>query len=281
MVKSKEINVKQKKQLDELRYFVKKTYELKKLRKTEIIKQKNEKITILLDRMKVFTPLYNSRLQEVREFIRSKYNQNERLFSLTTFEVTNRQTDENAHSNVIVYLLKKKYVGQKLLKAIIEQVPDKSKDDILQLIETSEFAVKREKPVNKTINRIDIFIESNDFFVAIENKFNANLHEIDGISQTEHYYHQLIKEYPNRKSLFILLDKKEELESKKYVSLGYKAILRALEDVKKVFENDIVFMEYYYLLSRIIYNIDEIHIESLGEERSLSKLNNIKNGVSK
>ncbi len=46
MVKNKEVNIKQKKQLDELRYFVNKTNELKKLRKSEITIQHNEKIKI-------------------------------------------------------------------------------------------------------------------------------------------------------------------------------------------------------------------------------------------
>lgn len=282
MVKSKEVNIKQKKQLGELRYFVNKTYELKELRKSEITIQRNEKLRFLLNKIKAITPLYNERLQEVKEFIKNNYNKNERLFSLTTFEVVNRHAEENAHSNVIVYLLNKKYVGKKLLKAIIDQVPDKSKDSILQLIETSEFTARREKPINgnETIKRIDIFIESNNFFVAIENKFNAKLHEIDGKSQTEYYYRKLKEKYPYKKSLFILLDKKEELESKNYFSLGYKAILRALEKVKMDFENDIVFMEYYYLLRRIICNLYVMDIEKLDEERSLSKLNNIKNGAS-
>ncbi len=241
-----------------------------------------KKLRFLKDIIKIFTPLYYERLQEVKEFIKNNYHQNKRLFSLTTFEVVDRHAEENAHSNVIVYLLNKKYLGKELLKAIIDQVPDKSKDSILQLIEASEFTARREEPIkgNETIKRIDIFIESNNFFVAIENKFNAKLHEIDGRSQTEYYYRKLKEKYLHKKSLFILLDKKEELESKNYVSLGYEAILRALENVKMDFENDIVFMEYYYLLRRIIYNIDEIDIEKLEEERSLSKLNNIKIGVS-
>lgn len=101
MAKRSELTIKNKKQLDVLRDFIK-TVEL----------QNQSKIANLKNVITSLTPLYDNSKKYLIIFIRSKYHQNERLFSKTTFEVMDRHAEENVHSNVIAYLLDKKGSGK-------------------------------------------------------------------------------------------------------------------------------------------------------------------------
>jgi hypothetical protein len=225
-------------------------------------------------------PIYEERKISEIKILEDKINKNKKLFLPTTFEIMDKDTKENVHSNVLKYLLKEKTNGHKILISLLKQITGKQKDkvtEIISKIENSNYEVIREKDIKG--KRIDLFIKTNDFYIAIENKFYARLHYVDEKNtQTDFYYKELNKQYPDMKSsLFIILDYKDTEECYPYDNLNYNHVLNTLNENEHYFSDDHIFIEYRLLLTRLLNGIDNISIDNLfSQEISLSKIISIK-----
>jgi hypothetical protein len=264
------------KYLKELKEFISKIPKLQNIHQEILRKDIEEKAKKLKEIVEILSPIYEKELESVREYIKQNHNKDERLFLKTTFEIMGREEREEAHSNVIAYLLEQKG-GRELLKAILNKIEDEVSHSIISLIDKNRgYEVRREHPINSGI--IDIFIKSEDFVIVIENKFMARISRggEKWEKQTDRYKKEIDKKYKNLNKIYIILDYKGEEESKGWFTIDYNDILDSLERVNYKFNNDNIFIEYKYLLKRIINSIDEIDIDNLEEVESLSLLNNIK-----
>jgi len=248
--------------LKELKEFISKIHKLQNIHQKREKERIKEKAIKLKEIVKILSPIYERELEKVREYIGQKWKNCERLFSKTTFEVMDRKASEEVHSKVIEYLIDQKDKGgRELLKAILNKIEDEVSPLIISLIdENKDYKVRREYSINS--GRIDVIVKSKDFVIVIENKFLSRISKggEDWEKQTVRYKNEIDKKYKNLKRLYIILDYKGEEESKGWQTINYEDILGSLEQepVNKVFSDDNIYIEYKYLLRRLINKIDEI-----------------------
>jgi hypothetical protein len=237
-------------------------------------KKGESKLALLIESVKILEPLYRSEIKQLRRRINGMRTRNKRLFSKTAFEVMKRHAIEESHSNVLAYLLNENIGGKELLRAMLINVKTQEAEGLSKLLiarKAIHIGARREYPIDG--KRIDIAIEIYGYIVLIENKFKASLHMVDNeFTQTEYYYKLMKKKYPNKPLVCIILDNKGTEESASWTTLDYKQLLSALDSLKELFSNNLVFLEYHRLLRRISLHLTEKEESKEEEGASLSIL---------
>lgn len=214
-------------------------------------------------------PIYERQLEEHKGKLERGIRNDPRLYVPTTFEVMRRHALEESHSNVIAHLLENKKYGPLFLRSILNQLPDRSRSAVSAGPRHLEFKVFREVLVADN-KRIDILVVAPTFYVAIENKFHSRIHKTaQGLTQTEFYRRELLRRYPNKPGVFILLDYKGEEMSENYETIDYEDILDSLVSVRTHFEEDVVFQEYIYLLRRLFNKMENFTVVDIEKQSSL------------
>jgi hypothetical protein len=234
--------------------------------KNTSIEEKLAKFKIIWEKLK---PVYVDQLERDRISLQGTINQYKKYFQPTTFEIMGKHYQEEVHSNVLKYLIEKKDGGYQFLSSILAKLKSENAKKVELAVSRNDYSVTREYSLDG--KRVDLLIKSEDFYIAIENKIHARIHDVEeDLEQTQYYRDKLMQKFPQKMSIFILLDFKDEESSEHYEKLSYDNLLDILRESRAHFDGDRIFKEYEYLLFRLLNEIEEISIPELSS-LSLSK----------
>jgi PD-(D/E)XK nuclease superfamily len=165
--------------------------------------------------------------------------------------VVNRANDENAHSDMIAWLLNPKtapVVSVAALRYFFASLPDSQRwiDSLTKsvanatLVVRREYVFGREWAIKDELSRIDILVESPDFTLAIENK----VWSLEHANQTQTYWSWL-KTLPGLKAGLFLSPLGLKAECESFTSVSYLDLLCALLSAENITEAEKIMLSSY------------------------------------